>query len=273
MVELGTFDTLRATLEGNLARITFDHPPMNLLDGAMSADLARLVGVLEGLEDVAVAVFDSADRDFFIAHADVAMLVASKGPVPAPEEGGLPLIHALFERYRNLPMVTIACLGGIARGGGSEFALALDLRFGALGRTRVSQPEVAVGIIPGAGGTQRLTRLLGRARALEMVCGAEDLTAELAERYGYLNRALPADELQGFVADLAARIASFPAPVVRMAKAAVSAAEAPLTEGLVEEWRLFGEAMGRPEARQRMQAFLDRGGQTRAVETGPDPAF
>jgi len=99
------------------------------------------------------------------------------------------------ERFRNMPKVTIAKIEGRARGGGNEIALAMDMCFAAVGKAIFGQPEVAVGLVPGGGSTQRLPRLIGRGRALEVLLGCDDFSAELAERYGYINRALPADEL------------------------------------------------------------------------------
>src|SRR5437763_17077314 len=151
-----------------------------------------------------------------------------------------------MERWRTLPQVTIAQLEGRARGGGSEFALSLDLRFGAIGRAILGQPEVAVGILPGGSGTQRLPRLMGRGRALEAVLGCDDFDAELAERYGWINRALPPAEIGPFVDRLARRIAAFPRLAVRLAKQAVDAAGGALEEGLLEEWRCFNLSLADP---------------------------
>jgi enoyl-CoA hydratase/carnithine racemase len=125
---------------------------------------------------------------------------------------------------------------------------------------------VALGIIPGGSGTQRLPRLVGRARALEIVLGCEDFPADLAERYGWLNRALPADALGPFVDRLARRIASFPAEAIAMAKRSVDAAEPPTEGGLVEEAHCFNLTLGTPAAQARMRRFMDAGGQTRDVE-------
>jgi enoyl-CoA hydratase/carnithine racemase len=142
----------------------------------------------------------------------------------------------------------------------------MDMRFAALGKAALSQPEVALGILPGGSGTQRLPRLIGRARALEVALGAADFPAELAERYGYVNRALPPEELGPFVDALARRIASFPPQAVARIKALVVAAEGDVRAGLVEEARRFHECLALPEARRRMQAFLENGGQTRELE-------
>jgi enoyl-CoA hydratase/carnithine racemase len=140
------------------------------------------------------------------------------------------------------------------------------MRFAAKGRAALAQPEVAVGIIPGGSGTQRLPRLMGRGRALEVILGCNDFSADDAERYGYVNRALPPDEIRAFVEGLAFRIASFPAEAIALAKAAVAAAEPPVAEGLAEEARLFDMSVATPAARERMRGFLAIGGQTREVE-------
>jgi enoyl-CoA hydratase/carnithine racemase len=134
-----------------------------------------------------------------------------------------------------------------------------------MGKAVVGQPELALGIIPGAGGTQRLPRLIGTGRALEVILGCGDLDAELAERYGYFNRIFPADELTPFVEDLAFRMASFTAESIALAKRAVLAAgELPLTEGLMEETRLFGHTL--LTGKKRMKKFLESGGQTYEME-------
>jgi enoyl-CoA hydratase/carnithine racemase len=257
----------RLTIErvGGVATVTLDHPPINLLDGVLSMELDRLSKELAIDPSVRAVVVQSAVPDFFIAHADVS-LIQGMPKEPDAENRGLGFFHTMVERWRTLPQVTIAKLEGRARGGGSEFALSLDLRFGALGRCIVSQPEVALGIIPGGSGTQRLARLMGRGRALEAVLGCEDFDAALAERYGWINRALPPEDLGPFVTRLAQRIASFPAEAIAEAKCAVDAAELPLAEGLAAEARGFQRAVATDEAQRRMAAFLEAGGQTREFE-------
>jgi enoyl-CoA hydratase/carnithine racemase len=214
---------------------------------------------------VRVVVMESADPDFFIAHADVNLILAL--PADAPPPTGPSPFHEMVDRFRTMPKATIAKLEGICRGGGSELALSMDMRFAALGRAVLCQPEVAVGILPGGSGTQRLPRLVGRARALEIALGAADFPADQAERYGWVNRALPPDELGPFVANLARRIASFPPGAVARAKQAVLAAETGVEAGLALEARLFHECLALPEARARMRAFLAAGGQTRERES------
>ncbi len=245
--------------------VTIDHPPINLLDLPLMQEIDRLGREIEADDNVKVVVFDSANPEFFIAHADVNLILRMPTQVP-PKADSLGPFHAMVDRFRTMPKVSIAKIEGRARGGGSEFALSLDMRFGALDRAILAQPEVAIGIIPGGSGTQRLPRLMGRSRALEVVLGCDDFPADLAERYGYINRALPPDEIGPFVEELAYRIASFPAESIALAKASVNSAELPTVEGLMEEAHYFNQSVATDSARKRMRRFLELGGQTREVE-------
>lgn len=258
---------LKIRVARGVAFVTIDHPPINLLDIALIMDLDRVGRELEVDDAVRAVVFDSADPDFFIAHADVNLIQQLPKEVP-PKSEKLGLFHQMVERFRTMPKATIGKIEGIARGGGSELLLSLDMRFGAIGKCLLAQPEVALGIIPGGSGTQRLPRLVGRGRALEIILGCEDFPAELAERYGYINRALPADEIGPFVEALAYRIACFPPEAIRLAKESVAAAELPTVAGLIEEAHFFNLTLGTKDAQERMAAFLAAGGQTREVEAG-----
>ena len=259
------YECLAVRVDRGVALVTIDHPPINLLDLGLIQELARIGIELAADPDVRVVVFDSANPDFFIAHADVHLIQALPREVP-PKATSLGPFHAMVDRFRTMPKATIARIEGRARGGGSEFVLSLDMRFGAIGRAVLAQPEVALGIIPGGSGTQRLPRLVGRGRALEIILGCADMPAELAERYGYLDRALPPEELGPFVERLARRIASFPPEAIALAKAAVDAAELPTLEGLLEEAHLFHRAIATAAAQRRMARFLEVGGQTPAIE-------
>jgi enoyl-CoA hydratase/carnithine racemase len=243
---------------------TVDHPPMNLWDGPLTRDLSRVIGGFVADGDARVLVLTSADDEFFIAHADVQMIAAMPPDATATTDQPAP-INQLLEQLRLAPKVSIALIRGIARGGGSEIALACDLRF-VTPDARLAQPEVALGIIPGAGGTQRLTRLVGRARALEIVLACGDVTGEEAAAIGYVNRVLGDDEIESFVRDLAQRIASMPAYAVAAAKRAVDAALGDPTPGLIVEGKAFHDTRMEPEAGERMRRFLDGGGQTRDGE-------
>lgn len=260
------YQCLKIRSKEGVAFVTLDHPPINLFDLPLIVEMDRLGRELEADTEVRVVVIDSADPEFFIAHADVELILSM--PQEVPEKPDAPsFFQQMVDRFRTMPKVTIALIEGICRGGGSELALSMDMRFAAQGKTRLAQPEMLLGILPGGSGTQRLPRLMGRGRALEVILGCEDFSAEEAERYGYVNRGLPADEARPFVEKLAHRIASFPAEAIARAKAAVAAADGPLIEGLIEEAHLFNECVATPVARQRMRAFMDAGGQTREVET------
>jgi len=259
------YECLRIDVDRGVAWVTIDHPPINLFDLALIQEMDRVGREIEVDPAVRVAVFQSANPDFFIAHADVA-LIQTLPTTPPPRPTRLGLFHAMVDRFRTMPKATIGKIEGRARGGGSEFLLSLDMRFAALGRAVLAQPEVALGIIPGGSGTQRLPRLVGRGRALEIVLGCDDFPADLAERYGYVNRALPPEELGPFVERLARRIASFPAEAIALAKAAVAAAEPSPVDGLLEEADCFNRSLATRPAQDRMARFLAAGGQTPAVE-------
>ncbi len=220
--------------DAGVAFASINHPPINLLDEVLSLEFDRLGRELETDESVRVVVLQSALPDFFIAHSGLGRVGAASKRVSRTRS--FRLTQVIGERFRNMPKVTIAQVEGRARGGGSEIALAMDMCFAALGNALFAQPEAAIGLVPGGGSTQRLPRLIGRARALEVLLGCDDLSAELAERYGYINRALPADRLTPFVERLAHRIASFPAHTVAHVKAAVDqGAFDSLAEGLLVE--------------------------------------
>jgi len=259
------FESLRVEVSDGVAEICFDHPPINLMDAVLIGDLFRLAPRLAADDRVKVVLFRSADPDFFIAHADVTLIQSL--PDEDPEDiVEMSAFHKMVESYRTLSKVTIGVVEGIARGGGSEFLLSLDMRFGALGRCLLGQPEVALGILPGGSGTQRLPRLMGRSRALEVVLGCDDFDAATAERYGWINRALPPEELGPFVTRLARRIASFPAGAIALAKQAVHEAEPGFAPGLLYEQRAFAATLRSDAARERMKRFMEAGGQTRDVE-------
>jgi len=259
------YSCLKIRSDRGVLFVTIDNPPINLLDLPLMQEIDRLGREIEADDNVKVVVFDSANPDFFIAHADVNLILQLPTEVP-PKADSLGPFHAMVDRFRTMPKVSIAKIEGRARGGGSEFVLSLDMRFGALGRAILGQPEVAVGIIPGGGGTQRLPRLLGRSRALEVILGCDDFPADLAERYGYINRALPPDDIGPYVERLAYRIASFPAEAIALAKASVAAAELPTVEGLLEEAHYFNQSAATDAARKRMRRVLELGGQTREAE-------
>jgi enoyl-CoA hydratase/carnithine racemase len=233
-MEYSDYKCFRFSFDSGVAFVSINHPPINLLDDVLSAEFDRLGRELEADESVRVVVVQSALPDFFIAHSGLGRVGAASKRVSHTRS--FRFTQMIGERFRNMPKVTIAKVEGRARGGGNEIALAMDMCFAAAGKAIFGQPEVAVGLVPGGGSTQRLPRLIGRGRALEVLLGCDDFSAELAEHYGYINRALPADELTPFVERLAHRIASFPAHTVAHIKAAVDlGAFGSLAEGLLME--------------------------------------
>jgi enoyl-CoA hydratase/carnithine racemase len=258
----GSYDHLRTTVDAGVADVMIDNPPINLLTPPLFVELSRLADQIEGDDGVRVLVLRSANPEWWIAHYDVEAILRMPRDAPPARRDELQAFHALCERFRTMPKATIACIGGRVGGGGAELAASCDMRFGAMGRTVVAQMEVALGILPGGSGTQRLPWLVGRGRALEIILGSDDLDAETAERWGWLNRALPPGELDGFVTRLARRIASFSPAAVAAAKAAVVAAEPPPEPGLREEAYLLETLVRTPQAQAAMTRFLELGGQT-----------
>jgi len=260
------YELLEVDVDGRLATVTISNPPINIITPALYAELSKLSEQLAADPELTVVVLKSADPDFFLAHFDVEAILSFPTDRPAERTDGANPYHEMCERFRTMDKVTIAQIEGRVGGGGSELAASCDMRFGVRGRTRINQMEVPIGILPGGTGTQRLPRLLGRARALEVILGGDDLDAETAERWGYLNRIYEPAEIEGAVRALAERIASFPPPAVRLAKASVVASERGYAEGLREESYLFQVLLRTDEAQRNMRRFLELGGQTREGE-------
>lgn len=253
-------NALRTTVDDRgIATVTLDHPPINLITIDVFFELAAEIDRLAGDESVRAVVFRSANAEWFLAHFDVEAIQQFPREQPVPSEIGP--YDVMCETLRTMPKPTIAVIAGRVGGGGSELALACDMRF-ATPDAIFSQPEVALGIIPGAGGTVRLPRLIGRSRALEVVLGCDDIDAATAERWGWVNRVLPADEIDAFVDRLAGRIASFPPHAVAAAKAIVVRSEAGVEADLLAETIEFNATLASDITHERMQGFLDAGGQT-----------
>src|SRR5882757_9861885 len=202
------FETLTVRKEAAVLFTDIAAPPMNLLGTALVRDLVSLIQQAEADDTIKVLVFKSADPDYFIPHVDITRIKEYREE--AAKLTGEASIGLLFRHLSASRLVTIAQIEGRVRAAGSEFVLACDMRFAARESAIFSQPEPAFGQVPGAGGAQHLVRLMGRARALEVMLSAQDYDAQLAERYGWINRALPANELSDFVRSLAHRIAKFP---------------------------------------------------------------
>lgn len=257
------YDDLKVFLvniQDRVARVTINNPPINLLDRKMRPEMDDLSKRLEIDDSVSVVIFESAIPDFFMAHGDTSEIF-ERPQVLRPKSSGLRLQHAVHERFRTMPKVTMAIVKGRVGGGGNEFLLSLDMVFASRTRARFSQPEVSVGLIPGNSGTQRLPEKMGRARALEFILGCSEFSAEQAEQYGMINRCLEENEIDTFVNSLARKIASFPLKAIQSAKQAVDNANIMTVNGLIEEGWLYDQCLNDPECRGRLKKFVDSGGQ------------
>ena len=248
------FETLNVRKEGAVLFAEIAAPPMNLLGPELVRDLVSLIQRAEADNALKVLVFKSADPDYFISHVDVTRIKQYREE--AAKLTGEASIALLFRHLSASRLVTIAQIEGRVRGAGSEFVLACDMRFAARESAIFAQPEPALGVVPGGGGVQHLVRLMGRARALEVMLSAQDYDAEMAERYGWINRALPAHALGDFVRSLAHRIARFPATGLVTVKDRVNAIALAPAEDFRRDSDLFGEGSRTPEAQGRFQAAL-----------------
>jgi len=238
-------------------RITFDYPPFNVADGTMFEALQGLLARMDADSMLRVVVFESANRDFYLSHFDLTGKLGNVMTAVGPS--GLPILEDTFVRLTKSPVVSVARVRGCVRGVCSEFVLACDMRFASRENTRLGQPEVGVGLHPGGGGTERLPHLVGRGRALEIILGANDFDGDSAERYGYVNRALPDAELDAFVDTLARRIASFDRRALSAAKTLVNRVSLPSADRLLDGLTSFQAALMWTEAQRRIEALLKRG--------------
>jgi enoyl-CoA hydratase/carnithine racemase len=258
------YEKLHVRREGSVLFAEIAAPPMNLQGLELVRDLVALIQRAEADDVVKVLVFTSADPDYFISHVDVTRIEENRAEAAklVPEASMALLLRHLSASH----LVTIAQIEGRVRGVGSEFVLACDMRFAARESAIFGQFEPAFGVIPGAGGAQHLARLMGRGRALEVLLSADDYDADLAERYGWINRALPAAELGDFVRSLAHRIARFPAAGQVVVKERVNAIALAPVEDFRRDSELFLEGVRTPESQGLIQAAMKRGFQTRDAE-------
>jgi enoyl-CoA hydratase/carnithine racemase len=248
----------------SLWRVTFNHPPINLIDSVLIAELSELFIDVERNNGPAVIVFDSADPDYFLAHYDLSDDNRSRVGSLAPGPTGFhPWLDVLI-RLSKLPAVTISAIRGRARGAGSEFALATDIRFASRERAVLGQFEIGIGAIPGGGPASHLARLVGRGRALEILVGGDDFDGELAERYGYVNRAIPDDEFDNFIDHFARRVAAFDRQGLMDIKQFVNKFSLPDDEEFPPQMNALRQAVARPAPRVRTSRLLELGLQQRS---------
>ena len=258
------YRTLRvAPADPGVLSVVIDAPPMNLIGPELVRDLVGLFGVLESGRDIQVVVLESADPEYFVPHVDLTKVAEYTAEAAKAGGAGDASLGMLWHKLSELPVVTIAKLRGRARGAGSELALACDMRFAARENAILGQIEAGTGALPGAGAMQHLARLLGRGRAMEAILGADDFDAETAERYGWVNRALPDADLDAFVARLARRIASFPADGVLTAKQVLNEVTMPAADAIRADAVRFRQLVAADAAQARTAALFAQGLQTR----------
>ncbi len=243
-----------------LWQVTFNNPPINLIDPETIRQLDHLISLLETDPEVRVMVFRSADPEFFVAHIDV---TASYNSMAPGKTGMHPWLDVLV-RLSRVPVVTIAAIRGRCRGAGSEFALSCDIRFASREKAILGQFEVGVGAVPGGNPMTRLAGLMGRGRALEVVLGADDFPGDLAERYGYVNRAVPDAEFDSFVDAFATRVAGFEKYALAEAKTFVDLVTLPEDAEFPPALKAFFTSAGRPETRARSKSLMQQGYQQRS---------
>jgi enoyl-CoA hydratase/carnithine racemase len=242
---------------------TFDHPPINLIDPDTIEELQALVAELETHPEVKVIVFRSADPEYFLAHWDVLTEKTRTAAMQPGPTGMHPWLDVMV-RLSRAPVVSIAEIRGYARGAGSEFALACDMRFASLEKAVLGQFEVGVGAVPGGNPGARLAGMVGRGRALEIILGADDYSATLAADYGYVNRVLQDSEITAYVDALARRIASFEKYAIAGAKRHLDVVSLP-DDGLFPPAMTdFFKTASEPATRARVGALVKRGLQTRS---------
>ncbi|MCX4579940.1 enoyl-CoA hydratase/isomerase family protein [Streptomyces sp. NBC_01571] len=259
-----SYETIRTELRNGVLWATIDNPPVNLIDERLVTDLVALLDSTDTDGDVRVVVFRSADPDFFISHVDLKRIpqyTAAAATSGGPDDVSL---GALFRRLSEARPVTIALLGGRARGAGAEFLYACDMRFASLERAVIGQIEVGTGVFTGAGAVQHLVRLAGRGQAMQMILSSEDVDAREAERIGVVNKALPDGELSSYVERLAERIAKFPEAAVRLAKRRINAAGLPPKEDVHVDGSMFQVLAGDGAVAARVGALMQRGLQERS---------
>ena len=239
-------------------RVTFDIPPVSIFGPETIPQLNEVITAIETDKELKVVVFDSAVEGFFLTHYNFLAPLEESTRIP-PGQTGLQALPDMLARLSRAPVVSIASIRGRATGVGSELSLASDMRFASREKAILSQWEVGAGLVPGGGPMARLPRLIGRGRALEVLLGADDISGELAERYGYVNRALPDAELDGFVEALAMRIASFDKEAIAETKRLVDAASLPSDEDIAPEWDAFLASLARPASQSRIKALMARG--------------
>jgi enoyl-CoA hydratase/carnithine racemase len=231
-------------------RVTLNHPPINTIDDLMYDEVLDLVQAMDAEPALKVVTFESANRDYFLAHYGIG---------ESQSRFGKPRWREAAIQLANSNVLSVAVVRGRARGGGSEFAVACDVRFASREKAIFGQPEVGFGLIPGGGALERLPLLVGRSRAIEIALGADDFDADTAERYGWINRALPEAELDDFVRGFVRRVLAFDGHALATAKQRLNQVLLPDPDQLATTQAAFGEGLRSPTAAELMSKARDRG--------------
>jgi len=239
-------------------RVSLDHPPFNIFGPETLPQLNDVITRIERDADLKVVVFQSAVPGFFLTHYDFVPPLSATTTIP-PGPTGLPALPDMLVRLSRAAVVSIVSIRGRATGVGSELALASDLRFASREKALLSQWEIGAALVPGGGPMARLPRLMGRGRALEVLLSGEDIGGDLAERYGYVNRALPDAELDRFVDALARRIAGFDKQSIAGIKQLVDIASLPADSEIGAGWDAFISSVQRPQGQQDIRRLMQMG--------------
>ena len=245
--------TTRVTVDRQVPgywRVTLNHPPINTVDDLMYDEIFDLVQAIDAEPALKVVTFESANRDYFLAHYGIG---------ESQSRFGRPRWREAAVQLANSNVLSVAVVRGRARGGGSEFALACDIRFASREKAIFGQPEVGFGLIPGGGALERLPLLVGRSRAIEIALGADDFDADTAERYGWINRALPEAELDDFVNGFVRRVLSFDGEALATTKQRLNQVLLPDPDQLAATHAKFGEALRWPQAADLIAKARERG--------------
>jgi len=241
-------------------RVTIDNPPLNVVGAELFRQFGQVIDALESDEQVRVVVFESAVDGYFLNHSDFTAKVEDVTSLP-PGPTGLAVWPDFLARLTRAPIASIALIRGRAAGNGSELTLGCDMSFASREKTIISQWEVGVGMVAGGGPMARLPHLIGRNRAMEVLLGSDDLTAEQAEAYGYVNRALPDAHLDEFVDALATRISGFDKWAISNTKRLINTSLPPNVE-LGAGWDACIASLGRPAAQEGIRELTERGFQS-----------
>lgn len=254
---------ISVTVEGAIMRVCINNPPVNLMTIAMVQELFALVGRLNFDSSIKVVIFESAITDFFIAHFDSAdFMRAAANEAAQSKFEDINILQSLVTSIQGLPQITIAKIKGVCRGGGLELVLGMTMRFASVG-ARFCAVESSLGFLPCGGGSTRLALACGPARTLEVLLGADDVSAEVAAAYGIINRALANKELDSYVDGLATRIAQRSPATIALNREVVnrtlSAFEEALFAGFAAENDGMHKSMAGGDAPRLVKAVLDAG--------------